>query len=77
MCVCSAPIVLRDLLETGMYPVDTYNENLLKWSNAVEELTEALRELHDVQNGPPTARYEAEWKEAMRKAGEALKKHES
>lgn len=39
-------------------------------------LVDALRSLHDVQNGPPLLKYQWDWEEAMRLAQEALAESE-
>ena len=43
---------------------------------ACEQLVDALRALHDVQNGPPLPTWEKDWNEAMAKAGAALNRWE-
>jgi len=34
----------------------------------VSDLTEALRQLHDFQNGPPLYKYKHQWEHAMAKS---------
>ncbi len=42
----------------------------------VNELADALRSLHDMQNGPPLWREEEKWKKAMAVAIELLRRTE-
>ena len=42
----------------------------------IKELAGALRDLHDIQNGPPLVRWTAEWEEAMDRARKILAKVE-
>lgn len=41
-----------------------------------EELVDALRNLADLQNGPPLEQHKAEWTDAMNNAYSVLKKYE-
>lgn len=50
---------------------------------SVQELAEIvrhaprlLRDLHDLQNGPPLEKYREEWERTMREVGEFLEKYE-
>jgi hypothetical protein len=43
----------------------------------VTELTQALRKLHDHQNGCPLPKYEQGWNAAMEEAQRLLERHES
>lgn len=36
-----------------------------------------LRDLHDLQNGPPLEKYREEWEATMQKIGDFLEKHET
>ena len=46
-------------------------------SDQLRDALDALRALYDEQNGPPllAPRHRKAWEEAMRRAGEILKKH--
>ena len=48
----------------------------LDLADEAAEAVAALRELHDLQNGPPLIRDEARWREAMVKAEAVLRKLE-
>jgi hypothetical protein len=43
-------------------------------ADLVDELVEALEQLHAEQNGPPLEKYKTSWQEAMQKAEVALAK---
>jgi len=42
----------------------------------VSDLTEALRQLHDFQNGPPLYKYKHQWEHAMAMAKDVLPRAE-
>lgn len=47
------------------------------WCTAIKELAEALRDLHDLQNGPPLVGQEDEWVKVMERVAELLEKYET
>lgn len=43
----------------------------------VRQAPRLLRDLHDIQNGPPLERDREEWEEVMRRVGDFLNQHET
>ena len=61
----------------GLFPdsLRLYGDKLLLLASLLDEheaVVEALRMLHDEQNGPPLVQREAEWEEAMKMTRAAL-----
>lgn len=52
----------------GSFRVHTFDPN---------EALRLLRDLHDLQNGPPLERYREEWEKVMKEIGEFLNQHET
>lgn len=50
-----------DVVDLGAKLIMTHSEHEL-----IADLAEALRLLHDYQNGPPLEKYENQWNKAMR-----------
>ena len=73
-------ISIIDMLDRGrVCIVDTVRSLVDERDEAAEaiiELTECLRELHDLQNGPPLPSFEERWSRCMGKAAQLLKQFE-
>lgn len=50
-------------------------ESMDKTITDLHQALDALRNLHDLQNGPPTTVYADEWREAMKKSLAILNKY--
>jgi len=46
----------------------TTDDEILGLNASIKELTEGLRALADVQNGPPLCKYKDEWNDAIKEA---------
>jgi len=66
--------VKRDLPEKWVEPLE---EVLRQYGYEQENLVNALRDLHDLQNGPPLERDRDEWEEVMKRVGRLLTRHDA
>lgn len=67
---------LLQAFETFREYIDGMEEEIAGEQERAKRLCEALRLLHDYQNGCPLPKYEKYWNEAMRLAEAALKESE-
>lgn len=66
---------VQDMQETSIEKVCI--PAMLEYASQVNaEAVRLLRDLHDLQNGPPLEKYREEWEETMQQVGEFLEKHE-
>lgn len=66
---------IRDVLITESDYKDIQDDARVRLVESLAEALEALRLLHDFQNGCPLEKYESQWNKAMRLAVKVLEKN--